>query len=148
LSIAINWRENNLGRDHPKVAEDLTELAMLCRPLKDLPRGRNLLQLVSSMHIKAAGGMQNLLFADDLSRMALLEMEDKAVERAAGTLETAITIRENLIGADNVALLPELIRLGIIWVTLRDYEKAETTYRHALVVHERSIGAGNPDLIP
>jgi len=147
LQLAINWRENTLGRDNPKVAEDLTELAMLCRNLNDIPRGLSILQIVSDMHVRA-GGMQTVNFADDQSRIALLQMDDKNPERAADSLRTAIVIRENVLGTDNYALLPELIRLGTIWVMLRNYDKAELVYRHALVIHERALGPGNPDLIP
>jgi tetratricopeptide (TPR) repeat protein len=147
LQLAINWRENTLGHDNPKVADDLTELALLCRNLKDIPRGLGILQIVSDMHIRT-GGMQTALFADDQSRMALLHMDDNKPARAAEFLRTAIIIRENLLGPDHYGLLPELIRLGTIWVLLREYDKAEQVYRHALVVHERALGPANPDLIP
>ncbi len=147
LLQAIAWRETTLGADSPKVADDLTELAMLCRSLKDLPRGLSILQRVSEMHMRN-GGMQTTLYADDLSRMALLEMENKDPERAARSLRVAVVIRENVMGTDHPSLLTELIRLGTIFVALRDYENAEQTYRRALVIHERTLGASNPDLIP
>jgi tetratricopeptide (TPR) repeat protein len=148
LQQAINWRENILGRDHPKVAEDLTELAMLCRRLGDYPRGLNIIQMVLSMHTRADGGFESPLVADDFSRMALLHMDEKQPEKAAGALQTAILIREKSLGTEHPALLPELDRLAATRVMLREYEKAEQVYRRALVIRERTIGPANPDLIP
>ncbi len=49
VQLAINWREVSIGREDPMIAGDLTEVAMLCRAMKDLNRGLAVLQRVASM---------------------------------------------------------------------------------------------------
>src|SRR5216683_4895657 len=51
VELAINWRETVLGRDDPKIADDMIELASLWQRLKDLPRALALLQSAQGMHM-------------------------------------------------------------------------------------------------
>lgn len=144
VEFAINWREN-IDRNDPKLAEDYTELASLCQRQKDFARALELLGLSLRMHGKQ--GAPNLLMADDLSRIALVEMGQNKPLDAAPPLETAISFREQVLGAEHPAILSELDRLGSIWITLREYAKAEDTFRRAMIIRERLLGRNDAGLI-
>jgi tetratricopeptide (TPR) repeat protein len=147
LELAINWRENAVGREDPLIAGELIELATICERRKDFDRAIAILQRVVGMHTKAKGGMENLDVADDISRIALVQAAQNKPEAAIPTLETAIGIREKVLGADSPGLLPELDRLGAAQISTRAYDDAETTFRRALVIRERVEGSQSPDLL-
>ena len=146
LQLAINWREVSIGREDPKIADDLTEVAMLCRAMKDLDRGLAVLQRVAAMHTRLAAGQ--LPLADDYSRTAQFYEDLKNTGEAVGALRMAIGLREKAQGIDHPALLGELDRLAAGLVKLRQYENAVPAYMRALVIRERIIGRESPDLIP
>ncbi len=147
VELAINWRETAIGRDDPKIADDMIELATLCQRQKDLPRALALLQSAQSMHIRASGP-ESLAVADDFSRIALVQMDAMKPQLATGPLQRAIEIREKVLGAEHPAILPELDRLAAAWIPLREYAKAEETFRRALIIRERLVGPMHADLMP
>lgn len=147
LQLAINWRENTVGREDPLIAGDLIELATVCARRKDFDRSIAILQRVISMHIKAKGSFENSDVADDYSRIALVRLAQNKPEDSIQPLLTAIGIREKVVGADSPALLPDLDRLGSAQITARVYSDAETTFRRALVIRERIEGSQSPDLL-
>ena len=146
LQLAINWREVSIGREDPKIAEDLTEVAMLCRAMKDLDRGLAVMQRVVAMHSRLAASQ--LPLADDYSRIAQFHEDLMNTGEAVGALRMAIGFREKAQGIDHPSLLGELDRLAAAHVKLRQYEKAVPAYLRALVIRERIIGRESPDLIP
>jgi tetratricopeptide (TPR) repeat protein len=147
VELAINWREVTFGRDDPKIADDMIELATLCQRQKDFPRAMALLTSAQSMHIRASG-FESLVVADDFSRMALVKMEMKNPALAASDLIAAIRIREKILGAEHPAILPELDRLAAAWIPQREYAKAEEVFRRALIIRERLVGPMHADLMP
>jgi tetratricopeptide (TPR) repeat protein len=100
-----------------------------------------------SLRIHSRQNPPNLLMADDLSRIALVYMEEKKPSESAPPLETAISFREQVLGAEHPAILAELDRLGAIWIALRDYPKAEDTFRRAMIIRERLLGPNDAGLI-
>lgn len=147
IELAINWRETVVGREDPLIAGDLIELATVCERLKDFDRSIAILERVVNMHTKEHGTFENNDVADDISRIALVQVSEEKPEQAILSLFRVIGIREKLYGADSPALLPELDRLGAAQVTAHDYASAETTFRRALVIRERIEGAQSPDLL-
>jgi tetratricopeptide (TPR) repeat protein len=147
IELAINWRENAVGREDPLIADDMIELATNCERRKDFDRAIAILQRVIGMHAKARGNFENSDVADDYSRIALVQMLQEKTEVAISTLLTAIGIREKVLGADSPGLLSELDRLGAAQISARFYEAAETTFRRALVIRERVVGSKSPDLL-
>jgi tetratricopeptide (TPR) repeat protein len=146
LQMAINWRENTLGQDDPRIAADLLQAVGLCRGMKDYSRGMVVLNRVLGLHARA-GGYESKDVADDYSRMAQLQLDQKKPENAPGPLEAALEIRTKLAGPLDPSLISDLDRLGGVYVTLRAYDKAEQTYRHALVIRETLFGNDHADLI-
>ena len=146
IQLAINWREVSIGREDPNIAGDLTEVAMLCRAMKDLDRGLAVLQRVASIHSRQPS--DQLLLADDYSRIAQFYDEDKKADEVIRPLRTAIEIREKALGVDHPALLGDLDRLAVAFVKLSEYENAAPVYLRALVIRERIIGRESADLIP
>jgi tetratricopeptide (TPR) repeat protein len=147
IELAINWRENAVGREDPLIAGDLIELATICERRKDFDRAIAILQRVVGMHTKAHGNFENSDVADDISRIALVQSAQSKPEAAIVTLLTAIGIREKVLGPDSPGLLPELDRLGAAQIATRVYDDAETTFRRALVIRERIEGSQSNDLL-
>jgi tetratricopeptide (TPR) repeat protein len=147
IELAINWRETVVGREDPLIAADLIELATICERRKDFDRAIAILQRVVGIHTKAKGNFENIDVADDFSRIALVHMGENKPEAAIPSLQTAIGIREKVLGADSPGLLSDLDRLGGAQITTRAYEDAETTFRRALVIRERIEGTQSPDLL-
>jgi tetratricopeptide (TPR) repeat protein len=145
VELAINWREN-IDRSDPKLADEYTEMATLCERQKNFARALELLQ--ASLRIHAKQGPPNLAMADDLSRIALIYMDQHKPEESAPPLQTAIAFREQVLGAEHSAILAELDRLGSIWIALREYQKAEDTFRRDLIIRERLFGPLDAGLIP
>ena len=137
VELAIRWREN-IDRSDPKIADEYIELASLCQRQKDFARALELLG--SALRIHSRQNPPNVQMADDLSRVALIYMEQKKPTEATPPLETAISIREQVLGAEHPSILGELDRLGAIWIALREYAKAEDTFRRALIIRERLLG--------
>lgn len=147
IEQAINWRENALGKNDPTLADDLIELAVICDRRKDFERAIAVLQRAVGIHTKAHGNFENSDVADDISRIALVQVAQGKPEAAIPTLFTVLGIREKVLGADSPGLLSELDRLGAVQLGVRTYEAAETTFRRALVIRERVEGSQSADLL-
>jgi len=146
LQLAINWREIAIGRDDPKIADDLLESVTLCRGMKQFDRAMAILERVRSMHARSEGP-GSLAVADDFSRMAQIQMDLKNREGAASSLAAALGLRAKLAGQYDASLLPDLDRLGPLLIMLQRYDVAEDRFRHALVIRESLLGKDSPDLI-
>jgi tetratricopeptide (TPR) repeat protein len=146
LEMAINWRENNLGKDNPKVADDLLVSVGLARGMKEYDRALAILTRVREIHL-AAFGPESIPAADDFSRMAQVQMEKRNVDAAIGLLNLALTLRARLAGPLDPTLVPELDRMAGAYIVKRDYAKAEETYRRAMVIRETVLGKDDADLI-
>jgi tetratricopeptide (TPR) repeat protein len=141
LQLAINWRETAISREDPKIADDLTQLAVICGAKGDPERGLTILQRVLGM--KAAPRGSNFVthpVADVFHRMADLRVMTKDFDRAAADVATAVTIREQLLGAEHPGLAVELEKQGGILNMARSYEHAERVFRRALLLRDRSAG--------
>lgn len=147
IEQAIAWRENAAGRNDPSLADDLIELAAICERRKDYERAIAVLQRAVGIHTKAHGNFENTDVADDISRIALVQVSQGKTDAAIPTLFTVIGIREKVLGVDSPGLLSELDRLGAAQLTLRTYDAAESTFRRALAIRERVLGSQSPDLL-
>ncbi len=146
LQMAINFRENQIGQNDPKIADDLLISVGLCRGMKNYDRARLILGRVMGLH-RIAYGPDSTAVADDFSRMAQTFMDEKNLQSAAGSLTTALSIRIKTVGPMDVSLVPDLDRLSGAYIAMRAYDKAEETYRRALVIRETLFGKQDPDLI-
>jgi tetratricopeptide (TPR) repeat protein len=147
LQMAINWRETILGKDDPKIADDLLESVNLLRGMKDYGHALTVMSAVLGMHMKQST-FQSVAVADDFSRFAQIQMEYQKPEDASGSLHSALSIRTQLGGPLDPSLIYDLDRLGTVMVALRQYDQAEDAYRHALVIRESLFGKDSADLIP
>src|ERR1051326_3217212 len=146
LQLAINWRETAIGRDDPKIADDLLVSVAICRGMKDLDRATAILERVRAMHAQSAGAESGTV-ALDLSLLAQIYLDQKKMEIAINTLVAALRIRGKGAGRFDASLLPDLDRLGETLITVRIYDKAEDTFRHSLIIRESLLGKDSPDLI-
>lgn len=147
IEQAIAWRENAVGTNDPSLAADLVELATIYQRRKDFDRAIAVLQRTVGIHTRAHGTFENSDVADDISRIALVQVAEDKPEAAIPTLETVLGIREKVLGPDSPGLLSELDRLGALQITARTYDSAEETFRRALAIRERIVGAQSPDLL-
>src|SRR5581483_3862187 len=95
LQMEIHWRENTNGQNDPKIVDELLLSVQLCRGMKQYDRALMILTRVMNIH-RAAGGTETVTFADDLSRMAQVNMEKKSVPAAVTVLNQAIEIRSKI----------------------------------------------------
>jgi len=146
VELAVNWREVNVARDDPKLADEWIEMAVLSERLKDFSRSLELLRQAMRSHVRQFGA-ESVQVADDFSRIAILYLDQKQPEEAAPVLEHGIDIREKAMGAENPSILSDLDRLAAVRITLREYDKAETAFRRALVIRERLLGPMHAGLI-
>jgi tetratricopeptide (TPR) repeat protein len=155
LQLAISWREQVLGADDPKIADDVLLSAEYARGQKDYPRALLIMQRVRGMHtqnnVRAGATMgearDTIIVADDWSRIAQIQSELQQPEAAAFSLQIALDIRTKVRGPLDPSLVYDLDRLAGIQVMKRAYDQAEATYRHALVVRETLYGKVHGDLL-
>jgi tetratricopeptide (TPR) repeat protein len=146
LQMAVNWRETVLGQSDPKIPDDLLISVGLCRAMKDYDRARAILGRVMGLHTVMYGG-QSTAVADDFSRMAHIYMEQKNLQSAIGSYNSALTMRGKLVSQLDPTLVPDLDHIANAYIATRAYDKAEEAYRHALVIRETLYGKEDPDLI-
>jgi tetratricopeptide (TPR) repeat protein len=146
MQLAIHWRENALGENNPKIADDLLVSSALCRGAKDYARATTILNRALAMHVLALG-YDSTAVADDFSRMAQIEMDRKRLPMAASSFNAALAIRKKLAGPLDVSLVPDLDRLGEVTTAMHRYDKAEEAYRLALVIRETLLGKEHADLL-
>jgi len=146
LQQAIDWRETTLGKDDPKIADDLLQSVSLLRGMKDYGHALTVMSAVMGRHVREST-FNSVVVADDFSRFAQIQMEYQKPEDAVGSLKTAVGIRTALGGPLDPSLVYDLDRQGAVYVLLRQYDNAEESYRHALVIRESLYGKENADLI-
>ncbi len=146
IQLAINWRDVSIGRDDPKIAEDLLVSVAICRSMKDFDRALAILERVRFMHARSAGE-DSIAVASDFSLMAQLYLDQKKLENAVNALVSALRVRVKLAGQYDASLLPDMDRLGETLITMNVYDKAEDTFRHALVIRESLLGKNSGELI-
>ncbi len=146
LQQAITWRENTLGQKDHKIADDLLISANLCRGMKDFDRAQVILRRVLSLHLEAYTLLSSMV-ADDFSRMAAIDGEQKKIDTAISSLDAALDIRTKLGGPLDPTLIPDLDRLGEYHTMMRAYDLAEAAFRHGLVIRETLYGKTHADLI-
>jgi len=145
INLAINWRET-INRDDPKIADDLVELAQVCRLEEDYERALVILQRVLSMKAREKG-FQSLEVADLLSFIGQIHLAKESYEACIGTLASSIEIREKLLGAEHPTLVPDLDRVAAVSATMRDYDRSEKTFRRVLLIREALLGKTDADLL-
>jgi tetratricopeptide (TPR) repeat protein len=146
LQMAINWRENTSGQNDPKLVDDLLLSVQYCRAMKTFDRALLIINRVMMLH-RQAYGTETAVFADDLSRMAQIQMEMRNVPAAISSLTNAIGIRTKLGGPLDPSMIYDLDRLAGAHIVQRAYDKAEAAYRHVLVIRETLLGKHDADLI-
>jgi tetratricopeptide (TPR) repeat protein len=146
VNLAINWRETVNGKDDPKVADDLIELAQLSRLEEDYDRALVILQRVLSMRAREKG-FESVDVADLLSFMSQIHLAKEDYEACAGTITSALQIREKVQGAEHPALVPDLDRLAAVFATMRSYDRSEQTFRRVLLIREALLGKVDADLL-
>jgi tetratricopeptide (TPR) repeat protein len=146
LQMAINWRENLHILNDPKLPDDLLESVLFSRALKNYDRALLILNRVMMLH-RAVSGLPSVPVADDFSRKAQIELEEKKMPEAILDLKAAIDMRTALKGPLDASLVADLDRLGTAQTAERAYDQAEGAFRHALIIRESLLGKDNPDLI-
>jgi tetratricopeptide (TPR) repeat protein len=146
LQMAINWRENTSGQNDPKVADDLLLSVSFCRAMKNYDRALLILNRVMGIH-RAQFGIPSTAVADDHSRISQIQMEQKNIPAAIGSINIALTMRTGLAGPLDPSLIGDLDRLAGAYIVVRNYPMAEDAYRRALVIRETLFGKNDADLI-
>lgn len=146
LSKAIDARIAADGRFAPQLLPDYLSLALLYKVGDQQKEGLRVLDRASEIVLRGTP-VDTLALADVHSTRAVLLMAMKETLGAISVLNTAITLRESIVGANHGALVPDLDRLASVCVVRRDYECAESAARRAVRIRERLLGPEDPDLL-
>jgi len=146
LQMALNWKEHQYGTNDLRLVDDLIQSVNLCRGMKDFDRAMLVLNRVMGIH-RTNGGTETAVYADDLSRMGLINMEKKAVAVAIVWFNQAISLRTKVAGPLDVSLINDLDHVAGAHIVMREYAGAEEAYRRALIIRETLLGKFDADLI-
>jgi tetratricopeptide (TPR) repeat protein len=146
LQMALNWKENLYGQNDLRLVDDLLQSVQLCRGMKNFERALLILTRVMGIHGRN-GGTETAVYADDISRMAMVNMEKKNIPTAIFYFKQALAIRTKVAGPLDPSLINDLDHIAGAHIVMREYAGAEEAYRRALVIRETILGKFDADLI-
>jgi tetratricopeptide (TPR) repeat protein/predicted Ser/Thr protein kinase len=131
--------------EHDEVALDAAQLLIFvvgdrqARHAESLVWGQTALPL-------AEGRGGDVELATSLSHVGVVLGARGEYERAERHLRRALQIREEALGADDLATTTTLNNLGNVLKRRGEYEQAEIHYRRALQIREKALGPDHPDV--
>jgi tetratricopeptide (TPR) repeat protein len=140
-SLAI--LEKALGPEHPNVASNLNNLALLYHSLGDYAKAEPLYQRALAIDEKALG-LEHPNVATDLNNLAALYDHMGAYAKAEPLLQRALAIREKVLGPEHPDVAFSLNNLAGLYYSLGEYAKAEPLYQRALAIYEKALGPEHP----
>ncbi len=136
-SLAI--REQELGAEHPDVANSLYSLAGILSTQGDYKRAEPLYQRAVDIAEKALG-QEHPLLALYLSRFANLYYYTGDYARAERLYKLALLIQEKTLGVEHPDVGYTLDRLAYVYRTQGDFTRAEPLFQRSLVLAEKTLG--------
>ena len=139
-SLAIT--EQQLGADHPHVAQSLNGLAMLYQDMGRYSEAEPLYKRSLAIHEQQLGA--DSAIAASLNNLADLYNAMGRYSEAEPLYERSLTIREQQMGADDPAVATILNNLAELYLAMGRYREAEASYRRSLAIKEKQLGADHP----
>ena len=143
LERALAIDEAAYGPDHPAVATDLNNLALILRDLGQPEAARPLQERALAID-EAAYGPDHPAVATDLNNLALILRDLGQPEAARPLQERALAITEAAYGPDHPAVATDLNNLALILRDLGQPEAARPLQERALAITEAAYGPDHP----
>jgi len=140
---AVEIHRNELGPEHPDVAQSLRILAIIYRDKGNYEKAESLFQHALDINEKALGP-EHPNVATTLNALAVLYSKRGEYARAEPLYERSLTIREKALGPEHLEVAGPLNNLAIIYTRKGDYAKAEQFCQRALGIKEKVLGLEHP----
>lgn len=143
LKRALSIDEQNLGHDHPDVAEDLRNLADLYFVQKKYAESEQLISRAIAIDEKKFG-RDDSHPAKMRAFLGLLHFWQGKTD-AEPILKESLAIDEKVLGPDHPALIEMLFFLANVHLLKEEFTDAEPLLKRALALHEKAFGRDHPD---
>ncbi|MGG6241012.1 tetratricopeptide repeat protein [Nodosilinea sp. AN01ver1] len=141
---ALNCREQQLGADHPDVANSLNNLAELYRAMRRYGEAEPLYERSLAICEQQLGA-DHPFMAISLNNLALLYNSMGRYGEAEPLYERAITIDEQVYGKDHPDVATDLNNMAGLYKSMGRYGEAEPLYERSLAIRKQQLGADHPD---
>ena len=143
LELALSLKEEQLGPNHPSVAQTLGQLAGVYAE-----QGRD--EEAEAAYQRAIGinqqsGSRTVLAAKVLSDLALFYLSQGRSDEALPLLESALDIELHVFGPEHPNVASRLAALGLLYRQQGLYDEAEPFLTEALLVRERVYALDDPE---
>jgi len=132
-----------LGSEHPDVATDLNNLALLYFAKGEYARAEPLYQRALAIREKALGS-EHPDVATSLNSLAQSYFAKGDYARAEPLSQRALAIREKVLGSEHPDVASDLNNLADLYCAKGQYAKAEALYKRALAISEKLLGSEHP----
>jgi len=141
---ALKIDEKALGPDHPNVATDLNNLAVLYYEQGKYAEALPLYQRALKIDEKALGP-DHPNVATNLNNLAELYRAQGRYEEALPLCQRALKIDEKALGPDHPAVARDLNNLAVLYYEQGKYEEALPLFQRALRIAEKALGPKHPN---
>jgi tetratricopeptide (TPR) repeat protein len=152
VNVRIGWwstfcelQQRHHPKEHPDVAINLNNLALLYRAQGHYGKAEPLYQQALMIREKALGP-EHPDVATSLNNLAELHVSQCQYDKAESLYQRALMIREKAFGLDHPAVAISLNNLAALYHTVSQYGKAEPLYQRALMIREKAFGLDHPDV--
>jgi tetratricopeptide (TPR) repeat protein len=145
MELALEIDEKAYGKDHPKVAGDINNIALMYQDTNRLKEAVPLMKRVVGIMEKAFG-QDHPNVATVLNNLALLYQHTNRLKEAEPLMKRALEIDEKAYGKAHPAVARDLNNLATLYYTQGEYAKAEPLYQRALEIDEKTYGKDHPDV--
>jgi tetratricopeptide (TPR) repeat protein len=142
---ALTIDEASLGKDHPRVATDLNNLATLLRDTNRLGEAEPLMRRALAID-EASYGKDHPTVGRDLNNLAQLLRASNRLGEAEPPMRRALAIDEASLGEDHPTVATDLNSLAQLLLATNRLGEAEPLLRRALATTEASLGKDHPNV--
>src|SRR6266852_363472 len=142
---AIRVAEATFGKDHPKLATAVNNLAVLYDSQGEYVKAEPLYKQALEIRQKALGENDPAV-ATTLNDLATMYTDQSRFAEAEGMLQRALAIREKAYGPEHSSVATSLNDLAVLYKSEGKYADAEPLLRRALAIWEKTLGPDHPDL--
>ena len=142
---ALAIKKQQLGDNHPDVAQTLNNLATLYRIQGRYSEAEPLLQQ-SLVIMKQQLGPNNPDVAQSLNNLAELYLSQGRYSEAEPLLKQSLAIRKQQLGDNHPDTAQSLNNLAGLYQSQGRYSEAEPLYKEALFIFKQQLGNNHPDV--
>ena len=147
LKRTLDIREKVQGPEHPDVARNLNNLALLYEGEGRYPAAEPIMKRALAIGEKSLGP-NNPGIAGLLTNLAQLYGLQGRYDEAETLDKRALTIDETVASPDQqLAISFDLERLATLYLNEGRYAEAEPLYKRSLAIRQKALGPNNPDLM-